>query len=109
MTHTPRPPDDAPAPSSHRDHPRIIEGADSPAVDLRDPLATLPIDLQTIVRHGERLLCEEFAGIFGPETVHRFLGESLLAFPNARSSPSCRSSWSGSHASDCAPSPASKA
>jgi protein-tyrosine-phosphatase len=47
-------------------------------------LATLPIDLQTIVRHGERLLCEEFAGIFGPETVHRFLGESLLAFPNAR-------------------------
>jgi protein-tyrosine-phosphatase len=46
-------------------------------------LATLPIELRPIVRHGESMLRVEFAGIFGSETIHRFLGESLLAFPNA--------------------------
>ena len=53
-------------------------------VDLTDPLDALPLELRMIVRHGENMLCDEFTGIFGRETIHRFLGESLLAFPKAR-------------------------
>lgn len=54
------------------------------AIDLTDPLESLPLDLRLVVRHGENMLCEEFTGIFGRETIHRFLAESLLAFPKAR-------------------------
>ena len=53
-------------------------------IDLTDPLDSLPLELRLIVRHGENMLCEEFTGIFGRETIHRFLAESLLAFPKAR-------------------------
>jgi protein-tyrosine-phosphatase len=61
--------------------PQQGEAAD---IDVRDPLDTLPLELRMVARHGENMLCEEFAGIFGRETIHRFLGESLLAFPKAR-------------------------
>jgi arsenate reductase (thioredoxin) len=53
-------------------------------LDLTDPVGSLPLDLRMVVRHGENMLCEEFAGVFGRETIHRFLGESLLSFPQAR-------------------------
>ena len=53
-------------------------------LDLTDPIDSLPLDLRMVIRHGENMLCEEFAGIFGRETIHRFLGESLLSFPKAR-------------------------
>lgn len=66
------------------DPPTIEIDDDLLAVDVADPLADLPLDVQLIIRHGENLLGEEFAGIFGRETIHRFLGESYLAFPNAK-------------------------
>jgi arsenate reductase (thioredoxin) len=61
------------------------DGPRSPSeLDLTDPVGSLPLDLRMVVRHGENMLCEEFAGVFGRETIHRFLGESLLSFPQAR-------------------------
>ncbi len=61
-----------------------MTGTARPSVVVEDPLAAAPLDLQPVIRHGEAMLCEEFTGIFGQETIHRFLGESFLAFPNAK-------------------------
>jgi protein-tyrosine-phosphatase len=62
-----------------------IETEERPlAIEVDDPLLEAPLDLQPIIKHGERMLCDEFAGIFGAETIHRFLGESWRAFPNAK-------------------------
>jgi len=87
METTARPPDNSSGDNVARDDdaPPVIESDDRPLiVDVDDPIAQLPLDLQLIVRHGQKLLCDEFTGIFGKETIHRFLGESLLAFPKAR-------------------------
>jgi protein-tyrosine-phosphatase len=78
MTGNPPPPGEPSA-----DHVPPGHLASDRLVDLGDPLATVPLDLRPIIRHGENLLCEEFEGVFGRETIHRFLGESYLAFPNA--------------------------
>jgi protein-tyrosine-phosphatase len=43
----------------------------SPAFDL------LPLDLQNLVQHARVRLEDEFAGTFGPETVERFIIDSL--------------------------------
>jgi arsenate reductase len=66
------------------DAPVIEEDDSPPTVEVDDPLAALPLDVGLIIRHGENLLCREFDGIFGRQTIHRFLGESFLSFPNAK-------------------------
>jgi arsenate reductase (thioredoxin) len=60
-----------------------VEGTDL-VVEIDDPLLAAPLELQPFIKHGERMLCEEFAGVFGAETIHRFLCESWGAFPNAK-------------------------
>ena len=81
MTGTAQPPEGQKPVSGNEDSP--VEHDTGPVVDIRDPLAALQLDLRAIILHGEKMLCEEFAGIFGQETIHRFIGESYLAFPNA--------------------------
>jgi protein-tyrosine-phosphatase len=40
-------------------------------------LDALPLDQQTLVRHASSTLEREFAGTFGPETIERFIIDSL--------------------------------
>jgi protein-tyrosine-phosphatase len=52
--------------------------------DLTEAMSLLPIEQRSVVRHAAGMLTDEFAGVFGPETIERYLAESLLALQAAR-------------------------
>jgi protein-tyrosine-phosphatase len=52
--------------------------------ELSDALGVLPVEQRAIVRHAAAILQEEFRGVFGVETIERYLASSLLALQAAR-------------------------
>jgi arsenate reductase (thioredoxin) len=52
--------------------------------ELSDALGVLPVEQRATVRHAAGILQEEFRGVFGVETIERYLASSLLALQAAR-------------------------
>jgi protein-tyrosine-phosphatase len=52
--------------------------------ELTEAMSLLPIEQRSVVRHAAGLLTDEFSGVFGTETIERYLAESLLALQAAR-------------------------
>lgn len=53
-------------------------------MSLTDPLLAAPAEIRPMIRHVAERLESEFAGIFGPETVQRYMAGSYETFAEAR-------------------------
>jgi protein-tyrosine-phosphatase len=49
-----------------------------------DPMQAAPVEMRPIIRHAASRLSLEFAGVFGPETIQRFIAESYTALHGAK-------------------------
>ncbi len=52
--------------------------------ELTEAMSVLPIEQRATVRHIAAQLQDEFRGVFGVETIERYLASSLLALQSAR-------------------------
>ena len=49
-----------------------------------DALSSVPMEIRSLIRSVAGRLEDEFAGVFGPETIQRFMAESLDSLSRAR-------------------------
>lgn len=52
--------------------------------DVFDPMAAAPLELRPAIRHASARLAEEFAGVFGAETIQRYMAESYTSLHGAK-------------------------
>lgn len=53
-------------------------------MNVVDPLAVAPVELRPLIRSVADRLEKEFAGVFGKETIQRFMAESFESLSHAR-------------------------
>jgi arsenate reductase len=52
--------------------------------NLVNPLSNVPVEIRSLIRSVAGRLEDEFAGVFGTETIQRFMGDSLDSLARAR-------------------------
>jgi hypothetical protein len=53
-------------------------------MNVVDPLAVAPVELRPLIRSVADRLEKEFAGVFGKETIQRFMAESFESLSHTR-------------------------